>query len=176
MQSKRRIILNYEQERRWKETVVTRFKVVTWNACRHLKKLIERLVSVAGFRSKVEDDIARRRSKKANKIWLLSVVVCKHIKHVTQQNQPIQGQYSLLMGLLYINFECLPTQRFYRLALPSFSILLPLRPSAHFEATHTSAVIVAKSAKTAAGCRHGFKFESNISRRNKQTCVTHSVS
>jgi hypothetical protein len=54
-----------------------------------------------------------------------------------------------------------PTQRFYCLSLRSFSILLPPPPPTpdHFTATHPSAATVAKSAKTVAGYRHGFKFK-----------------
>ena len=59
---------------------------------------------------------------------------------------------------------------------PKFFNLAPPPPSAHFKATQPSPAIVAKPAKTAAGCRHGFKFRRSVSCRNKKTGVTHSVS
>jgi len=59
---------------------------------------------------------------------------------------------------------------------PKFFNLVPPPPSGHFTATHPSPAIVAKSAKTAAGRRHGFKFNRSVSCRNKEIGVTHSVS
>jgi len=65
---------------------------------------------MAGFRSKIEDDVARRRSKKAKQNMVTFIhyhVVCKYMKHVTEQNQPI---LTFMLPRIVIDFFLITNQ------------------------------------------------------------------